>query len=206
MGRRSGRRAGASGTREAIRAAAARQFAELGYDRTSLRSIAAEAGVDPALVAHFFGRKQELFVEVVGLPFDPSEVVPMLFAGDREHLGERLARFVVSLLEDPDARGRMVGLVRAAASEPRAARMVRALATHEVVARVAQSLGVDDGEVRASLAASQVIGLVMARHVVRVEPLASLPADALVAALAPNLQRYLTEPLDRPDADAGAGP
>jgi hypothetical protein len=100
----------------------------------------------------------------------------------------------------------MVGLVSAAASEPRAARMVRALATHEVVARVAQSLGVDDGEMRASLAASQVIGLVMARHVVGVEPLASLPADALVAALAPNLQRYLTEPLDRPDADAGDGP
>ena len=76
--RRSGRRPGPSGTREAILAAARSQFAAQGYDRTSMRGIAAEAGVDQALVAHFFGAKQRLFVEVVRLPFEPSQVLPLM--------------------------------------------------------------------------------------------------------------------------------
>jgi AcrR family transcriptional regulator len=193
--RRSGRRPGASGTRDAIRAAAARQFADRGYDRSSLRSIAAEAGVDPALIAHFFGSKQRLFVEVVELPFDPAAVVPKVFGGEREGAGERVARFVLAVLEDPEGRRRMTGLVRAAASEPEAARMVRDRLTREVFARIAEALGAGDAELRASLVGSQVVGLVMARYVVRIEPLASLPADKLAAAIAPNLQRYLTEPL-----------
>lgn len=195
MARRSGRRPGDSGTREAIRAAAGRQFAERGYDRTSLRSIAVEARVDPALIAHFFGSKQQLFVEVVELPFDPAAVVPAVFGGQRETAGERVAQFLLRVLEDPEGRRRMTGLVRAAASEPEAARMVRELVTREVFTRIAETLGVDDADLRASLVGSQVVGLVMARYVVRIEPIASLPAEAVVAAIAPNLQRYLTEPL-----------
>jgi len=197
--RPSGRRPGDSGTRAAIRAAASRQFAERGYDRTSLRSIAAEAGVDPALVSHFFGSKQKLFVAVVELPFDPSQVVPVVFGGDRDTVGVRVARFALGMLEDPRARQPMLGLVRAAASEPEAARMVRELMTREVFARIVETLGVDDADVRASLAASQIIGLLMARHVIGIEPLASLPAERLAAAIAPNLQRYLTGPVSRPD-------
>jgi AcrR family transcriptional regulator len=196
VARRSGRRRAGSGTREAIRAAASRQFAERGYDRTSLRSIASEAGCDPALVAYFFGSKQELFVDVVELPFDPAVVVPQVFGGDREEIGARVAQFLVGVLEDPEARQRLTGLVRAAASEPEAARMVRELVTREILARIVAALGVDDAELRASLVASQVVGLLMARHIVRVEPLASLPADAVAAAIAPNLQRYLTGPLE----------
>lgn len=196
MTRRSGRRPGDSGTRAAIRAAAGRQFAEQGYDRTSLRSIAREAGVDPTLVAHFFGTKQRLFVDVVELPFDPEQVVPVIFGGDREQTGRRLADFLLATLEDPDARRRITGLVRAAASEPEAADMVRALITREVFARIVDALAVDDGDLRASLVGSQVVGLVMARYIVGIEPLASLPAATVAAALAPNLQRYLTGPLD----------
>ena len=190
--RRSGRRPGDSGTRDAIHAAAGRQFAELGYDRTSMRSVAREAGVDPALVAHFFGSKQALFVAVVELPFDPASVVPALFAGDRDGLGRRLADFLLATLEDPDARRRMTGLVRAAASEPQAARMVRELVTQQVFARIVAALDVGDAELRATLLGSQVVGLVMARYVLGLEPLASLPPDAVAAAIAPNLQRYLT--------------
>lgn len=198
MTRRSGRRPGDSGTRTAIRAAAGRQFAELGYDRASLRSIATEAGVDPALIAHFFGSKHRLFVEVVELPFDPEQVVPIIFAGDPGAAGQRLASFLLTALEDPEVRRRMTGLVRAASSEPEAARMVRELVTREVFARIVEALGVDDADVRASLVGSQVVGLVMARYVVCIEPLASLPADTVAAAIAPNLQRYLTEPLPPP--------
>jgi AcrR family transcriptional regulator len=195
MAGRSGRRPGDSGTRDAIRAAASRLFAEQGYDRTSMRAIAAEAGVDPKLVAHFFGSKQQLFVSVVELPFDPAVVVPAVFAGDREGIGERVARFIVGVLEDPDGRRRLTGLVRAAASEPEAARMVRELLGREVFARIVEALEVDDADVRASLVGSQVVGLAMARYIVGIEPLASLPPDAVVAAVAPNLQRYLVGPL-----------
>ena len=140
--RRSGRRPGPSGTREAILAAARRQFAAQGYDRTSMRGIAAEAGVDQALVAHFFGAKQQLFVEVVRLPFEPSELLPVLLEGDRETLGERLAGFVASVLESPEGRARVLGIVRAAASEPEAARMLREFLRGELLAPLAQQLGV----------------------------------------------------------------
>jgi AcrR family transcriptional regulator len=192
---RSGRRPGASGTRAAILAAARRLFAARGYDRTSLRAVAAEAGVDPALVAHFFGSKQRLFVAVVELPFDPAAVIPAVIGGDPGTAGERFARFVLGLLEEPEARGRITGLVRAAASEPEAAEMLRDLITREVLGRIVAELGSSDADLRASLAGSQVVGLVMARYVVGVEPLASLPAEEVAAAIGPTLQRYLTGPI-----------
>src|ERR687891_2496194 len=97
--RRSGRRPGRSGTREAILAAAGRHFAQHGYDRASLRGIAAEAGVDQKLIAHFFGSKQRLFVAAVGLPLNPAEVLPTILAGDPDSIGERLAMFLTTLLE-----------------------------------------------------------------------------------------------------------
>ncbi len=198
MARPSGRRPGESGTREAIRAAAARLFSEQGYDRTSLRAVAAAAGVDPKLVAHYFGTKQGLFFAVVELPFDPAVAVPAIFAGPREEIGERLARFFVGVVENPEGRRRVTGLVRAAASEPEAARLVRALIGREVIGRIVAELDVDDAGLRASLVGSQLVGLAMARYIVGIEPLASQPPDAVVAAFAPNLQRYLTGPLDLP--------
>ena len=201
MAGRSGRRPGPSGTREAIRAAAARLFAEQGYDRTSMRAIAAAASVDQKLIAHFFGSKQQLFVDVFAPPFDPAVVIPELFAGERADIGERVARFLLAVLESPDGRRRITGLIRAAASEPAAARMVRDLISREMLARIVDALDVEHADVRASLLGSQVVGLAMARYILAVEPLASMSADAVVAAIAPNLQRYLVEPLP-----ATAGP
>jgi AcrR family transcriptional regulator len=195
VARRSGRRPGDSGTREAIREAAARLFAERGYDRTSMRAIAAAAGVDQKLVAHFFGSKQRLFVEVFTPPFDPAVAIPELFAGERAEIGARVANFLLGVLENPEGRRRMTGLIRAAASEPEAARMVRELISREILARIVGALDVEDADIRASLLGSQVVGLAMARYIVAVEPLASMPADAVAAAIAPNLQRYLVEPL-----------
>jgi AcrR family transcriptional regulator len=195
VARRSGRRRGDSGTRTAIRAAAGHQFAERGYDRTSLRSIAAEAGVDPSLVAHFFGSKHKLFVEVVALPFDPAQAFQAVFAGNRDEIGHRLAAFLVSLFDEPEAQRRITGLVRAAASEPEAARMVRQLITHEILAHIVEALDMGDGEFRASLVSSQVVGVLMARYIVGIEPLASMPAETVAEAIGPNLQRYLTESL-----------
>jgi AcrR family transcriptional regulator len=192
---RAGRRRGKSGTREAIEASARRLFAEVGYDRTSMRAIAAAAGVDPSLVGHFFGSKQRLFVTVVELPFEPEAVVPALLAGERATVGRRFAEFVVGLLEDPEARARVVGIVRAAASEPGAADAVRALLSHRILGPIAAALDADQPELRANLVGTQTVGLVLARHIVRVEPIASLGREALIDAIAPTLQRYLVEPL-----------
>jgi AcrR family transcriptional regulator len=193
--KRTGRRPGKSRTREAILEAARRQFAELGYDRTTIRSIAAEAGVDAALVLHYFRSKQELFLAVVELPFDPAAELPALLAGDRRKVGERLARMFVGALEDADARNRWTSMIRAAASEPAAAEMLRQLLTKRVFVPLAETLGVEDAQLRATLVGSQFVGVVMARHIVRIEPLASLPSDDLAHAIAPTLQRYLTGPL-----------
>jgi AcrR family transcriptional regulator len=190
-----GRRRGETRTRDAILESGRRLFAERGYDRTSLRAIARDAGVDPSLVAHFFGSKQRLFVEVVELPFDPAEVLPEILLGERATVGMRLAGFFVRLLENPEARARVIGVVRAAASEPEAARLVRELLMREVWAPAAALLGVEDAELRVNLVGSQAVGLVMARYVVAAEPLASLPPEKLAAAIGPTLQRYLVEPL-----------
>jgi AcrR family transcriptional regulator len=193
--RRPGRPPGDSRTREQIAAAARRQFAELGYERTTIRSIAKEAGVDPALVHHFFGSKQRLFLSVTELPLQPEEVLPGVLAGRRSEAGMRLARFSVELWENPEARERLAGILRAAVSEPEAAQMARELATERFVGAISESLGVDDAPLRASLISSQGIGIAMARYILRVEPLASMDPDALVDAIAPTFQNYLTGPV-----------
>jgi AcrR family transcriptional regulator len=197
--RRGGRRPGPSGTREAILAAASRHFAQHGYDRASLRGIAAEAGVDQKLIAHFFGSKQQLFVAAVGLPFNPGEVLPAILAGDPDSVGERLAAVLVEVLEQPELHQRLTGVVRAAASEPEVGRMLREFLTRELFGRAAELLGTEDGPFRANLVGSQIVGLVMARYVIAIEPLATMPPRAVAAAVAPTLQRYLLGPLATDD-------
>jgi AcrR family transcriptional regulator len=192
---RRGRRPGASGTREAIADAARRCFGEVGYDRAGIRDVAELAGVDPALVMHYFGSKQKLFVSVMALPYEPEEVLPALVRDGDGEVGERLARFIVGVLERPQQRMVLVGMVRAAAAEPDLADVVRELVSARIVNAIAAGLDGPDAEARASLVASQIIGLIMARHVIRIEPLAGLAPDALVAAIAPVFQRYLTDPL-----------
>jgi AcrR family transcriptional regulator len=192
---RTGRPPGGTSNREAIRASAAHHFSEYGYDRTSMRSVAAEAGVDQALIAHYFGSKHELFIAAVEFPFDPAKILPEVLDGDRNSIGERLARAQLALLDDPDARRRLTSLVRAASSEPDAARMLREFLMREVIGPLAEALGSDEPELRVSFVGSQIIGLMMARYIVEVEPLASLPAERVVEMIGPTLQRYLMHPL-----------
>jgi AcrR family transcriptional regulator len=194
--RRAGRRPGHSRTKEAISDAARRLFAERGFDRTTMRAVAEEAGVDQALVSHYFGSKQQLFVSVVELPFDPDAALPQLLAGDRETLGLRVATFLLAILESEEGRARITSLVRAAATEPEAARMVRELVTKRIFEPLTAALDVDDATLRANLVGSQVIGLTMARYIVQVEPLASAGPETVVAAIGPTLQRYLLGPID----------
>jgi AcrR family transcriptional regulator len=193
--KRAGRRPGNSGTREAILTAAREQFAELGYDRTTLRSVAAEAGVDPALVVHFFGSKQQLFLAGVELPIDPAALAEEIAAAPRSEVGVRMASFLLAALEDPDIRKRWIGMIRAATSEPAAASRLREILETRLFTPLAQALGVEDAEFRATLAGSHIVGTGMARYIVGVEPIASAPPEKIAAAIAPTLQRYLVEPL-----------
>jgi AcrR family transcriptional regulator len=193
--RRRGRRPGTSEAREEIARAARGQFAALGYDRTTIRSVAAEARVDPALVIHYFGSKQRLFLAAVELPFEVSELVERLQHGPRTKVGERVAQFVLEVLEDPEARARWTGIIRAAASDPDAAGILREVLKQRIFEPLAQALHSDDAALRANLVGSQVVGLLMARHIVGVEPIASTGTEILVTAIAPTFQRYLTGPL-----------
>ncbi len=190
-----GRRRGRSGTREAILTAAARLFAGAGYERASLRAIAAEARVDQRLIAHYFGSKQQLFVAALGFPFDPDEIVPALLAEDGRPLRARLADVLATMLEQPEVHERLTGVVRGAASSPEMARTIREFLTRAVFEPIAAALETDRPLLRANLVGSQVVGLLMARYVVGVEPLASLPAREAADAVAPTLERYLVGPL-----------
>ena len=189
-GKRSGRRPGPTTTREAIAEAARRQFAELGYDRATLRGIAGEAGVDAALVVRFYGSKDALFREVMALPPAITEAFTALADGPRANVGRRLAEVIVGMLENPRSRSIVLGRIRSASSHPDAAALVREIVTRDVGGLVA-ALTDDEPETRAVLVGSQVVGLALARYIVRVEPLASLPAADVVDSIAPTLQHYL---------------
>ncbi len=175
---------------------AQRQFAELGYPGTTLRGIAREAGVDARLVGHFFGSKQQLFVTVVELPFDPEQVFAELLAPGADGLGRRVAGFLVDMLESPRGRATLTGIVRAAASQDEAAAMVRELVTDRMLMPLARRVGGSDPALRAALLGSQVVGLTFARYVVGVPALVEAGRDQLVAALAPVVEHYLTGSLD----------
>jgi AcrR family transcriptional regulator len=189
---RTGRRTGSSGSREAILDAARHLFAERGYDGASLRSIAAEAGVDAALVVHFFGSKAGLLTASVRWPFDPDiEIERVLEAGD-QHTGEALTRLFVTTWDELGERNPIITLLRSATTEPEAAALTREFMSRRLLEPLLSRLGSDQPRLRADLVASQLIGLGLTRYILRLQPLADASADSVVAAIAPTIQRYLT--------------
>lgn len=195
---RTGRRPGVSGTREAILDAARRAFAEHGYQHATIRGVADLAGVDPALVHHYFGTKQELFVAAVQLPFNPVEQLMAVLAEDPDQAGRRMVETFLSVWDHAATQNPLLALVRSAVGDEHAAAMLREFITEEVLGQVARRLGGADARLRATLAGSQIIGLAMARYIIKVEPLASAPAAQVAAAVGPTLQRYLTGDLAAP--------
>jgi AcrR family transcriptional regulator len=189
---RTGRRPGASGSREAILEAARTLFAEHGYSATSMRAIGTAAGVDAALIVHFFGSKARLLREAIEWPFDPVEAAERVYAKGRRNVGEELARLVVETWEREGDRSAIMTLLRAATVEPAAAEMLREFMQNELAPPLFQRLNPDQPELRAGLATAQIVGLGMARYVLRLEPLASMTRNEVIAWVAPTLQRYLT--------------
>ncbi|MEU8571349.1 TetR family transcriptional regulator [Streptomyces pathocidini] len=181
------------GARERILEAARAEFAARGYDKASIRGIAKAAGVDPALVHHYFGTKEQVFGAAIEVSFEPAMNVPDVLLAGTDEVGERLARTFFGIWENPATRAQLVAVLRSALTNDVAAAVFRGFVLRRLLERVAGELNVPDPKFRAELAASQMVGVAMLRYVVKVEPLATADIEDIIALVAPTLQRYLTE-------------
>lgn len=191
-GKRRGRRPGGEDTKAALLEAASEVFSEQGFEGATVRAIAKRAGVDPAMVNHWFGGKDGLFAKaVLQLPVNPAEIVHQLTSGDPEKAGERIVRTFLSVW-DSTGGGQFAALIRSVASHELAVDGLRKIFLNNLIGPLADSMHAGQVPLRANLVASQIIGMGMVRYVARFEPLASADVDTMVAAVAPTLQRYLT--------------
>ena len=195
--RRRGRPKGANrdDTRARILEAATAEFGEHGYEAASVRAIARRAGVDPALVHHYFDGKSALVAEVVEVPLRPDRLVRDALDGPVDELGARLVRAVLGAWDAAGVRPAAVAALRSAIGQGPVARMLREFLRREIMHRIASRLGDDDrgdAELRAELAASQIVGVIMVRYVLAFEPVASVSIDELVVRVGPAVQWHLT--------------
>ncbi|EKX63764.1 TetR family transcriptional regulator [Streptomyces ipomoeae] len=183
-------------TRDRILAAAREEFSERGYDKTSVRGIAKAAGVDSALVHHYFGTKEQMFEAAVEVAFSPVLVVrDSVLEGPLDGVGERLTRTIFGLWENPTTRKPLLAIVRSAVNHEAAAAVFRRLVATQLLYRIARRLELPDAELRAELAAAQLVGVAMLRYVIKVEPLASADPEQIIRRVAPVVQAHLTAPL-----------
>ncbi|MEU9068214.1 TetR family transcriptional regulator [Streptomyces sp. NPDC048109] len=182
-------------TRDRILVTAREEFSERGYEKTSVRGIAKAAGVDPALVHHYFGTKEQVFAAAIEVAFAPAMDAPEAIAdGPLDGVGERLTRFIFGVWENPATRTPLLAILRSAVNNEAAAAVFRRLIAAQLLRRVAAQLNGPDAELRVELAAAQLVGCAMLRYVIKVEPLASADPEQLVARLAPVVQGHLTGP------------
>lgn len=187
---RTGRRAGHSGTRDAILDAATKLFAERGYQGASMRTIAAAAGVDPALIRHFFGDKETLFATVAAHRTTIFQQLAASLPGDPADIGARVAHTYLRLWEQPETRPILMAIARSATTSDKAAQMLREALARGIDAHLGEP-DHDQAQLQA-LAGSQLFGLAIARHIIKVPAITQLALDDLVAQVAPTIQRYLT--------------
>jgi AcrR family transcriptional regulator len=192
--RRRGRRPGGSDTRGQLLEAARVEFAERGYEGATVRRIADRAGVDAAMVNHWFGGKEALFTASLDIPIDPVELLADILPGDPEKVGERVVERFLTVW-DATGGGPLAAMIQSIASHDAAARMMREFIGNVLVGRIVAAVSPDQHELRAGLCGAQVFGMGMVRYVLKFEPLASADHATLVAAVAPSIQRYLTGPL-----------
>ncbi|EDY57893.1 MULTISPECIES: TetR family transcriptional regulator [Streptomyces] len=185
----------AAGTRDRILVAAREEFSERGYEKTSVRGIAKAAGVDSALVHHYFGTKEQVFEAAVEVAAAPALSAPAALAeGPLEDIGERFTRFIFGVWENPATRLPILAIVRSAVNNETAAAVFRRLVAAQLLRRVADQLDLPDAELRVELAAAQLVGTAMLRYVIKVEPLASTDIERIIARVAPVVQGHLTGP------------
>lgn len=191
-GRSVGRRAGSPDTRAEILDAARRVFAASGYNRATIRAIATEAGVDPALIHHYFGTKDQLFAETIDIPGEAAEAILDMLAHGRDDIGRRLAEGFFAVWEDEDARASLLGIMRSAAGgEDQAVMAFRQFLTSRVLEQIAPRIEGENPRLRALLMASQLVGVALTRYVMKLEPIASAPVEDIVDLVAPRIQTYV---------------
>ena len=186
-----GRRPGAPDTKAEVLAAARTSFAEKGFRGTTIRAVAASAGVDPALVHHYFGTKDDLFLAALQMPVDPRELLAPVVAQGPDGAGERLLRIFLSVWDDPDTQVQLLAVVRSVLDAD-GTTLLKDGFIPVVVGPVLTQLVTDRPDVRIPLVASQVVGLIVTRYVIALPPMALMPADEVVARIGPVLQHYLT--------------
>lgn len=189
-----GRRPGDADTRDRILAAARQLFAERGFERASMRAIAQEADVDPALIGHYFGSKQGLLTQALRLPVDPSLILATVAAAPRETMGENLVRALVSTWERPQVRQHFLGMLRTAASHE-TAREVMQQTLHDSIQAAVAGLVADDHARRSALVMTQMAGLAFTRYFLQIPEVAGMDVEELARTVGPTVQRYLTQPL-----------
>lgn len=183
-----GPRADAGEAREKILKAAQAQFGQNGFDATTLRAVAKEAGVDVALVSYYFGTKSELFVAALDMPATPGTVLAGVLEGGLDGAGERMLRAVLTAWDDPTTGSPMAALTRSMLSQ---SEMVRGYMEGQLITSLTKAIG-PNSELRAAAFISQLTGLTVLRYILKVKPLAEASHDEIVELMAPNLQRYLT--------------
>jgi AcrR family transcriptional regulator len=186
-----GRRPGAPDTKAEVLAAARTSFAERGFRGTTIRAVAASAGVDPALVHHYFGTKDDLFLAALQMPVDPRELLAPVVAQGPDGAGERLLRIFLAVWDDPEIQVQLLAVVRSVLSAD-GATLLKDGFIPVVVGPVLAPLVKDEPDVRIPLVASQVLGLIVARYVIALPPMAQMPAEDVVARIGPVIQHYLT--------------
>jgi AcrR family transcriptional regulator len=188
---RTGRRVGEADTREQILGAARSAFGEVGYDRATIRHIASAAGVDPALVHHYFGTKADLYAAAIRVPFSVSEVAEVIVGDGIEGAGERITRLFFTIWDQPQAREPLLGMIRGALSgHVQGTKVFRQFIEHGLLAKVAPMIPAGDRKLRMTAAASHLVGVAIVRYVVGIEPLASASIDDLVDLIGPRIQSY----------------
>lgn len=189
--RSAGRRPGPSHSKDEILAAASRLFAERGYAGATIRSIAVAADVNPALIRHYFGSKDQLFLAVLQFPVNPPQLVAeLLAAGPRDRFAERFAERFITTWRDPQVGPALQAAIRRAVADPDYARLLRHVAETVFLPKAAALLGVSERDVAAAVAS--LLGLMIAATILHLTPLASADDRTLVALVAPAIDRYLS--------------
>jgi AcrR family transcriptional regulator len=187
-----GRRAGSPDTRAEILDAARSEFAESGYDRATIRGIAGRAGVDPSLVHHYFGTKDQLFARSIDIPGEATEAVRTVRSGNPDELGRRLSETFFMVWEQETARTSLLGILRAATGgEDQAVAAFRQFLTTALVDQIVPKIEGENPRLRALLMASQLVGVALTRYVMRLEPIATTPVEEIVDLVAPRIQTYV---------------
>jgi AcrR family transcriptional regulator len=196
---------GTDDVRDAVLDSARAAFHARGYVRTSMKGVAAAAGVAPEVVNRYWNSKESLFAAAMRLPFDPASAVPELVAPGLDGMGERLTRAVLEMLSDEDTRNDLIALFQAGASTAKAAKGMQQFLEQSVVDRLVRYIGVPDARLRVNLIMSYLLGVATSRYILRLEPLASMSEDDVVKLVAPTVQDWLDpgKPLKAPDYNGG---